>query len=111
MGLNATIETELTRRSFVAGTPFGFNDEIFEMDLGDVRVLPTDDGAVVVRLDAIAPPDLADDGVAAQRAAIAANAASGVAQDVFDAYTNALRQQTEININQATVDAVNAQFR
>ena len=111
LGLNATIETELTRRSFVAGTPFGFNDEIFAMENGEVRVLPTDEGAIIVRLDGIAPPDLADEGVAAQREAIAANAASGIAQDIFDAYTTALRQQTEININQATVDAVNAQFR
>ena len=49
--------------------------------------------------------------VIAQRDALAENAAAGIAQDMFDAYATSLQQRTELNINQATINAVNAQFQ
>ncbi|PUB19303.1 peptidyl-prolyl cis-trans isomerase [Yoonia sediminilitoris] len=111
LGLTPTVEESLTRRSFVAGAPADFNDTIFEMAVGDVRVLPGDDGAVIVRLDAIAPPDMADETNVAQKAQLAQDASQGIAQNIFEAYAASLQAQTELNINQATVNAVNAQFQ
>ena len=104
-------ETGLTRRSFVEGTPPAFNDELFEMNVGEVRVIDAFDRAIIVRLDEIAPPDAEDEGTIAQREALAANAAAGIAQDIFDAYATSLQERTDVNINQATVNAVNAQFQ
>ncbi|WP_439156455.1 peptidyl-prolyl cis-trans isomerase [Yoonia sp.] len=111
VGLNARQEQNLTRRSFLEGTPPGFNDRIFDMSVGDVSVIPGADGAIIVRLDDIAAPDPADPTVAAQREQLAANAAAGIAQEVFENYADALRQQTDVAIDQATVNAVNAQFQ
>ncbi len=109
--LTPLVENNLTRRSFVEGTPPEFNNELFEMTVGEVRVIDAFDRAIIVRLDDIAPPDVEDEGTVAQREAIAANAAAGIAQDIFDAYAASLQENTDVNINQATVNAVNAQFQ
>lgn len=111
LGLTPITDAGLTRRSFVEGTPPNFNDEIFDMKIGDVRVIDADNRAIILRLDNIAAPDLTDEAVQAQRDALGANAAAGIAQDIFDAYATALQQQTEQNINQTTVNAINAQFQ
>ncbi|MEL6840076.1 MAG: peptidyl-prolyl cis-trans isomerase [Pseudomonadota bacterium] len=109
--LTPQIDTDLTRRSFVEGTPPDFNDQLFEMTVGEVRVIDAVDRAIILRLDGIAPPDPADEDTIAQREALAQNAAQGIAQDIFEAYATSLQERTELNINQATVNAVNAQFR
>ena len=111
LGLDPVTDENLTRRSFVEGTPPDFNAQLFEMTLGEVRVIDAVDRALIVRLDDIQSPDLADPSVIAQRAAVADNAAAGIAQDIFDAYADALRRDTDLNINQATINAVNAQFQ
>lgn len=104
-------DADLTRRSFVEGTPPDFNDQIFEMAIGEVRVIDATDRALIVRLDDIRPPDPADEGTIAQREALADTAAQGIAQDIFDAYATALQERTELTINETTLNAVNAQFR
>ncbi|MFQ1700923.1 peptidyl-prolyl cis-trans isomerase [Loktanella agnita] len=111
LGLEPTVENDLTRRSFIEGTPPDFNEQMFEMRVGDVRVLDAEDRAIIVRLDDIAPPDAEDDTVVAQRETLAETASAGIAQDIFEAYTTKLQEETDININQATVNAVNAQFQ
>lgn len=109
--LEPLVEERLTRRSFVEGTPPDFNDALFEMTVGETRVIDAFDRAIIVRLDDIAPPDPQDEGTIAQREAIADSAAQGIAQDIFEAYATALQEDTDVNINQNTVNAVNAQFQ
>jgi peptidyl-prolyl cis-trans isomerase D len=111
LGLTATIEEGVTRRTFIEGTPPDFNDTVFEMAVGDVRVLAADDRAIIVRLDDVSPPDPSNPSVIAQRESLAATAAAGIAQDIFDAYAATLQVQTDIDINQQTINAINAQFQ
>ena len=111
LGLDALTEEGLTRRSFVEGTPPNFNVQLFEMTVGEVLVIAAENRALIVRLDDIAAPDLTDPSVIAQRTALAENAAAGIAQDTFEAYASSLQQRTETDINQATINAVNAQFQ
>ena len=111
LGLIAQTEEGLTRRSFVEGTPPEFNDTIFAMSVGDVEVLDAENRAIIVRLDGISAPDLTDESIIAQRDAVGTNAGSGIAQDIFDAYVTRLQQETGQNLNQATINAVNAQFQ
>lgn len=111
LDLDARQEQNMTRRSFVAGTPSGFNERIFAMSVGEVAVVDAGDHAVIVRLDDISEPDPDDPTIVAQRAQLAANAAAGIAQDVFEHYADALRRQTTVTIDQTTVNAVNAQFQ
>ena len=111
LGLDPKEELGITRRNFIEGTPSGFNDRVFGMAVGEVAVIDATDRAIIVRLDDISAPDETDPTTVAQRETIASNAATGIAQDLFDAYASALRQQTDININQSTINAVNAQFQ
>lgn len=111
LGLTPRVESNLTRRSFVEGTPEGFNDTVFALAPGEARVVDAGDGALIVRLDAITEADPTATNQAAQRASISDSIAAGIAQDLFDAYTQAVQQSTRITINQATVDAVNAQLQ
>ncbi len=110
VGLEPVVEEGLTRRSFVEGTPPNFNDELFDMEIGEVRVIDAFDRALIVRLDNIAAPDLSDPSVIAQRDALAENARAGISQDIFDAYATSVQQRTETSLNQQTINAVNAQF-
>lgn len=110
VGLEPFIEQGLTRRSFIEGTPPNFNDVLFDMTIGEVRVVDASDRALIVRLDEIAAPDLTDPSVIAQRDALAENARAGIAQDIFDAYATSVQQRTETSLNQQTINAVNAQF-
>ena len=111
IGLTITTEPALTRTSFVPGPPQGFTDAVFGMAAGDVQVL--DNGAagvVIARLDAIAAPDPTDPGVIAQQAATAGQLSQSLARDVLDAYSRAVQRDTDVAIDEAAVNAVNAQF-
>lgn len=111
VGLVPQVEENLSRRSFVEGTPPDFNAAIFEMTIGEVRVIDAENRAFIVRLDNTAAPDLNDENVIAQREAIAENTRAGIAQDIFDAYATSVQQRTEQNLNLNTINAVNAQFQ
>lgn len=111
LGLIPTIETGLTRRSFVGGTPPAFLTDVFQMATGDVRVIDNGTDAIIVRLDAIAPPDADDPQTGAQRETAGNVAAAGIAQDVFAAFATAVQARTDVDINQAAVNAVHAQLQ
>lgn len=111
LGLTPRAETGLTRRSFVEATPEGFNDVIFAMTPGEARVVDAGESALIVRLDRIADADPTATDQEAQRRAIGDSISAGIAQDLFDAYAASVQQNTRININQATVDSVNAQLQ
>ena len=111
LGLEPVIDAELTRRSFVAGTTTDYVSAIFQMQPGEVHVLDTGRQAILVRLDSIAPPDAEDQALAAERVSIAEQVISGIVQDLFDAYVGVIQTEAEVKINQAAVNAVNANFQ
>ena len=111
LGLTPRVETGLTRRSFVEATPEGFNTTLFDLTLGEVRVVDAGDSALIVRLDSVGEADPTATDQDAQRRAVGDSVAAGIAQDLFDAYAATVQQNTRININQGTVDSVNAQLQ
>lgn len=111
LGLEPVTDDALTRRSFVAGTTTDYVSTIFQMQPGEVRVLDSGREAILVRLDRIAPPDADDPALAAERVSIAEQVTSGIVQDLFDAYVGVIQTGTEVKINQAAVNAVNANFQ
>jgi len=104
------VENSLTRRDFVAETPPNFMTEVFKMAPGEVRVIDGGIDAIVVRLDAIAPPPADDPAMLAERETIAEFGAAGIAQDIFAIFSARVQQATDVQINEAAVAAVNAQF-
>ncbi len=111
LGLTPKTEAVLTRQSFVAGTPQDFMSEVFKMSLGEVKVIDAGTTAIIVRLDAISPPDPTNPQVVANRTQLAEAAAAGISQDLFAAFADTLQQATKVEINQAAVNAVHAQFQ
>ncbi len=111
LGLEPVTDAELTRRSFVAGTTTDYVSTIFQMQPGEVRVLDTGRNAILLRLDNVAPPDADDPALTAERVSIAEQVTSGIVQDLFDAYVGVIQTGTEVKINQAAVNAVNANFQ
>jgi len=111
LGLSATTEPAATRSSFINGTPPIFMTQVFEMAVGDVQVIDNGAGVIIVRLDGIAAADDSDPQVIAQKIAASDQAVSGISQDIFDAFANAVQSRTDVVIDQAAVNAVNAQLQ
>ena len=113
LGLTVERQDGLTRRSFVEGTPPAFMTEVFEMGVGDVRVIDNGqgNGALIVRLNGIAPPQADDPQVEAERSAAANTASAGIAQDIFDAFATEIQSETEIRIDQTVLNALHTQFQ
>ncbi|WP_089897774.1 peptidyl-prolyl cis-trans isomerase [Loktanella fryxellensis] len=111
LGLTPTTTSNLTRGAFVADAPQNLMQTVFQMSAGEVRALPTDTGAIVVRLDAETPADLTAERQVAQAADIAAQAAAGLSQDLFEVYAAAVRSRTDVTVDQAAVAAINAQLQ
>ncbi len=109
-GLVSQVEENLTRRSQVEGTSPDFLPAVFEMQPVEVRAIPTADGAVVLRLDAVEPADPEAETVQAEALAIANEVSGAVSQDVFEAYARALQIGTEIRIDDRALAAVHAQL-
>ncbi|SHE41479.1 peptidyl-prolyl cis-trans isomerase D [Loktanella atrilutea] len=111
LGLTPTVSDNLTRGSFVADTPQDFMTTVFEMQPAETRALPTETGAIIVRLNAVTPADLSSERLTAQASDITQQASAGIAQDIFDAYAEAIRARTDVVIDQSAVNAVNAQLQ
>lgn len=111
LSLSPTVSANLTRRDFVEMTPPDFMTEAFTMQPNTVKALDGGDFAVVLRLDAIAAADMADPVMVAEREQINSQIAQSMAQDMMEAYANAIQSRTEVTIDDAAVAAVNAQFQ
>ena len=111
--LNLDLESDrnLPRNGFVDGTPPGFIEALFDMERDEIRVLSFDGEAWLMRLDTIATPDLDLPDTAAERDAFAAWIATGLSGGILDAYTQALVEQAEVEVDQAALNAVHAQLR
>ena len=108
LGLTPVVEPGLTRRSFVGGTPPNFLPDVFEMTTGEVRVIDNGNNAIIVRLDDVSAPDADDPATAAEKELTEQSADAGISQDIYNAFSAAVQSRTDIVINQAAVNAVNA---
>jgi peptidyl-prolyl cis-trans isomerase D len=109
LGLDAIVEENLLRSDFVPRTPPGFLNEVFEMAVGDVRAVESEAAAILVRLDAIAPP--AEDGEAERlRVQLSQQATQQLARDIFEAYNADVIRRANPQINQQAIQAVHVNF-
>ncbi|MEJ6398727.1 SurA N-terminal domain-containing protein [Yoonia sp. 208BN28-4] len=110
LGLTANEEPEISRRSFIEGTPPNFTETVYEMDEGGIEVLEAGDNAIIVRLNRIyAADDEAE--TSANRETVADTAAAGIAQDIFEVFSGQVQQRTDIVLDQAAINAVNASLQ
>jgi peptidyl-prolyl cis-trans isomerase D len=103
-------ERGLTREAFVEGTPEGFVPAVFGMVPGEIRVVSDSSGAWIVRLDAVQEADQNSPEAQALKGLFRQQTAQELSSDVLDAFTQALTASKGIEINQAAINAVHAQF-
>ncbi|MBO9478262.1 SurA N-terminal domain-containing protein [Shimia sp. R11_0] len=110
-GFTANEETGIDRGAFIPSTPRALLTTVFEMTPGELRTVPSAEGLILVRLNAISAPDTEDPEVARLKEGITAQLSSSIAQDVFQAYAEALQAMYPAEINQQALNAVHAQFQ
>ncbi len=108
VGLTATREDGATRNAAILGTPPDFMSRVFAMKRGEVSVVTAFGAATLVRLIDDLPPDLNDPAIAALRAQVAGQADAGLQQDVFSAFAVDIQRRAGISLDQAAINAVNA---
>ncbi|MEM8655602.1 MAG: peptidyl-prolyl cis-trans isomerase [Pseudomonadota bacterium] len=107
--LDSIVETDLDRGAFVQGTPPEFMTTVFEMDPGDVRILPGYGAVLMVRLDAINP--LGDTEEAqAETTALSAEMGQILAGEIFNIFGEDVVLRAGTQINQQALDAVHVNF-
>ncbi len=110
LGVDLMPETDITRESFVPGTPPDFLDQVFQMQPGDIRVIEGDASAILVRLDAIAPPDTENADNVQRRDDFADATGQAIGADMLQAFTAAIQADAGISLDQAAINAVHANF-
>lgn len=110
-GMTQTTTLDVTRSAFQPDAPADFIDTVFGMDEGEVKVLEGEGRIFVLRLDAIAPPDAENEELTRLRAAVAQDASTGLAQDLFQILANDIRSRTDILIDEQARNAVHSNFQ
>jgi len=111
LDLDGVQENGITRRGFINGAPPNFLTDVFEMEVGDVRVLPNDENAIIVRLDAVSDANPEDEAYSAEVAAIAESAGEGIAQDIYELYSRTVQLRTDVQVNEQALNYVHTNFR
>ncbi|WP_298857149.1 peptidylprolyl isomerase [uncultured Sulfitobacter sp.] len=109
-GLTPRVETDQTRNAFLVNTPRGFTAAVFEMELGDIRILEGTDTVVMVRLDAVhAAGDSPE--ASALVAQLREQQNQALARGLFDIFADDTLLRAGQNIDPRAVNAVNVNFQ
>ena len=110
VGGTVSRETGILRDGFLEGLPQQTIPAAFALDDGAAEVLPTGDGALIVRVDGITVPGGGTEEAQAVKEGVRTAAGQGIAEDITSAFTSALEAQKGIEINSQAVSAVLSQF-
>ena len=101
-------ELDLDRRARVAGTPPVFVTDLFDAAEGEAIVVETPEGAIVALVTGTGQADILSED---ERTALLDEAQAGITQDIFDVFLRTLQTRTEVRLDQAAINAVNANFQ
>lgn len=104
------VTTSIARNGFVEGAPTALLTAVFQMAVGDLRVIEEAGYVALVRLDTIIPAPAAGEEAEAQKGSIATQVEQAIAQDAFTAFSNALTSEAGVTLDQAAINGVHAQF-
>ncbi|SFH34167.1 peptidyl-prolyl cis-trans isomerase D [Palleronia marisminoris] len=99
---------DVTRDAVIEFAPEDFVETAFALDERAATVVPTTDGAILVRVDSVNAPDAVEGDEA--RAGLRQAVGQGVAQDLTSSFTSAIEAQKGIALNQSAINAVLSQF-
>lgn len=105
-----SVTPEIAREGTIEGVPPAVIAAVFDLEPGQIRVVEEADFVAVVRLDTVIAAAQTGDEAEALRQAIAAQTQQAIAQDAFTAFSTALSAGAGVQIDEAAVAAVQAQF-
>ena len=109
-GLEPRVETDQTRNAFLVNTPRGFTAEVFEMEMGYIRILEGTDTVVMVRLDAVnAAGDSPE--ATALTAQLREQQNQALARGLFDIFADDTLLRAGQNLDPRAINAVNVNFQ
>lgn len=109
--IDAFAEGPLTRDATVQGTPGELVGAVFELaESGDAAVVTDESGVFLIQLKTVLPPDPDAPLVERLRDSLEADIRFGVANDLLALFTDEVRSEAGIEIDQAAINAVHAQF-
>lgn len=109
-GLQVKVENGLTRTAFIEQTPPEFMNEVFEMSVGELRVISSENGAIIVRLDDELPPEDTPE-LANMRQAMKSQLDQSLAQALFSAFARDAQLRARPSIDERALSAVQASFQ
>ncbi|MCY4335002.1 MAG: SurA N-terminal domain-containing protein [Litoreibacter sp.] len=111
MDLEAMLETDMLRTDFLQGAPLGMLGAIFDLEDGGVSFVQGPNGvSALVELTAITPPDLTDEDAQAFTAQINASVSQSLSADVFETFSQAVRNRHGLTLDQTAINAVLSQM-
>lgn len=109
-GADVKTEPGLTRTAYIDTVPEPLVSQVFTMETGDFRLVQDADSAVVVRLDAILPPEQSDD-MTLLTQALQAQLDQSLAEELFEAYVQDVQARAEPRVDQQALNAAQANFQ
>lgn len=105
-----TVETDMRRDGWIEDVPADVLIHAFSMkNVGAVDVVDAQQRVFLVRLDAIHQPDLSEEEALRVKEAVSARLEQSLQADLFDYYARAAQRKGGIQVNQAAINAINAQ--
>lgn len=111
LGLDVKTEEALTRQGTVLGAPDSFVERAFAMEPGEIAMVDGFGAVLILKLEEVLPPNLEDPNVQAMRDSLEQQLQSSVANDLYRAFSDDVRQRAGVELDQQAVAAVHANFR
>ncbi|RFP89362.1 peptidylprolyl isomerase [Rhodobacteraceae bacterium 63075] len=113
-GLEVTprVEEGLTRSDVIEEAPAALIPTVFGLEsAGHTAVVSGGDTVALVQLDGTRAPDMSDPDLTAARSMLGQQIEADLAQDMFQMYVTDIQARTPVTLDQAAINAVNAQFQ
>lgn len=108
LGLILRTDRNMERSSFVEGTPPDFTDQVFDMSAGEIRVINNTGEAWLIRLDDIRAPDATSPEAQVIRRQFSQETSAELTQSVLDAFTQAVLDETDVQVNSSALNLVHS---
>jgi len=108
--LSPNTEVDLTRRDRVENTPLNFTTDVFTMNVGDFRIIPSEGEIILVRLDEIKPADTTGNR-AALRDRLNDQLSIALGQALFTTFVEDVQIRTDPQIDERAVNAVMTSYQ
>ncbi len=110
LGLGPTSETNLTRDAFIDGIPPAVLSEAFLLEPGKRTLVDGNAEIYIVELTEIAGPDTDNPDASALRDVLAQQASQSMIQDLYTVFATAVQQDAGLELDDAAINAIHAQF-